>query len=138
MLQHEINLVSLMNQLEDWGFCASLEYKTDVILASLPPSYSGFIACYLMLGVNEPMKKLFHMLKAVAFWTVMVGAIIPSYTPDSPKKGIRVIRNYWLNSFRSIFLSPKYVIQIKCVRLDAGTRQEDEDWGEVKCWTHWT
>jgi hypothetical protein len=36
MLSHEINLVTLMKRLVDCGFPMSLEYNTDVILASLP------------------------------------------------------------------------------------------------------
>ena len=36
--------------------------------------------------MNEPMKKLFDMLKAVAFGSLMIDAIIPNYTPDSPEK----------------------------------------------------
>jgi hypothetical protein len=88
MLSHEINLVTLMKRLEDWGFPMSLEYNTDVILASLPPSYNGFIACYLMLGVKEPVRKLFAMLKAVGDGMLMLDApnVIPDYTPESPEK----------------------------------------------------
>jgi hypothetical protein len=37
MLTLEINLVTLMRRLKEWGFPMSLEYNTDLMLASLPP-----------------------------------------------------------------------------------------------------
>jgi hypothetical protein len=65
MLALEINLITLMRHLEDWGFHMSLEYNTNLFLASLPPSYNGFIVCYLMTGVHKPIRESFTMLTAM-------------------------------------------------------------------------
>jgi hypothetical protein len=65
MLALEINLITLMRHLEDWGFPMSLEYNTNFFLASLPPSYNGFIVCYLMMGVHKPIRESFIMLTAM-------------------------------------------------------------------------
>jgi hypothetical protein len=65
MHHHEAILVDLLRRLEFWGFPTPLEYNTDIILASLLPSYDDFIACYLMLRVLEPMKNIFDMLMKV-------------------------------------------------------------------------
>jgi hypothetical protein len=45
-MHHEAILVDLLRRLEFWGFPTPLEYNTDIILASLLPSYDDFIACY--------------------------------------------------------------------------------------------
>jgi hypothetical protein len=41
---------------------------------------------YLMLRVNELIKKLFGLLKAVVFGSFMIDAIIPNYSPDKLEK----------------------------------------------------
>jgi hypothetical protein len=62
MIEHKVRLLGLFKSLENLGFPTSLEYATDIVLSSLPPSYNGFKVCYLSMGVYKPLDELFDML----------------------------------------------------------------------------
>jgi gag-polypeptide of LTR copia-type len=56
-------MTSDVEQLEKLNSSLSKEFATDVILNSLPPSYSNFITNYHMLGMDKSLQELQGMLR---------------------------------------------------------------------------
>ena len=63
LIPHVIKMVGYTQSLEKLGFPLSQELATDVILASLPPSYGAFISNYHMHGMDKKVTELHGMLK---------------------------------------------------------------------------
>jgi gag-polypeptide of LTR copia-type len=59
---HMLRMTSDVEQLEKLNSPLSKEFATDVILNSLPPSYSNFIRNYHMLGMDKSLHELQGML----------------------------------------------------------------------------
>src|SRR3954468_1015001 len=51
--EHVIKVVGYAQRLNDLGFAIPTTLGTDIILASLPPSYNGFIMNYNMNGLDK-------------------------------------------------------------------------------------
>jgi hypothetical protein len=62
--QHMIKMVGYAQRLEKLGFPISKELGTDMVLASLPPSFGPFIMNYNMNGMDKTMTELHGMLKS--------------------------------------------------------------------------
>jgi gag-polypeptide of LTR copia-type len=62
---HMLHMTSDVEQLEKLNSPLSKEFATDVILNSLPPSYSNFIRNYHMLGMDKSLQELQGMLRIV-------------------------------------------------------------------------
>ena len=60
---HVIKMVGYAEMLSTLGFPIPGALGTDVLLASLPPSYSSFIMNYNMQGMDKNTNELFAMLK---------------------------------------------------------------------------
>jgi hypothetical protein len=60
---HVIKLHGYIQRLEALGVPFPMEFGTDLILKSLPPSYAAFVMNYNMHGMNKSLGKLFAMLK---------------------------------------------------------------------------
>ena len=60
-----IKLVGYAQRLSDLGFAIPATLDADIFLASLPPSYNGFIMNYNMNGLDKTTDELFAMLKTV-------------------------------------------------------------------------
>ena len=60
---HMLRMTSDVEQLEKLNSPLSKEFVTDVILNSLPPSYSNFIRNYYMLGMDKSLQELKGMLR---------------------------------------------------------------------------
>jgi gag-polypeptide of LTR copia-type len=60
---HMVRMTSDVEQLEKLNSPLSKEFVTDVILNSLPPSYSNFIRNYYMLGMDKSLQELQGMLR---------------------------------------------------------------------------
>ena len=58
-----IKLVGYEQRLSALGFAIPMTLGTDILLASLPPSYNGFIMNYNMNGLDKTTNELFAMLK---------------------------------------------------------------------------
>src|SRR4051812_33459979 len=58
-----IKLVGYAQKLSALGFAIPTTLGTDILLASLPPSYNGFIMDYNMNGLDKTTDELFAMLK---------------------------------------------------------------------------
>ena len=52
-----------VQRLEALGVPFPMEFGTDLILKSLPPSYAGFVMNFNMHGMNKTLGELFAMLK---------------------------------------------------------------------------
>src|SRR4051812_21505219 len=63
--EHVIKLVGYAQRLSALGFAIPTTLRTDILLASLPPSYNDFIMNYNMNGLDKNTDKLFAMLKIV-------------------------------------------------------------------------
>ena len=63
--EHVIKLVGYTQRLNALGFAIPTTLVTDILLASLPPSYNGFIMNYNMNGLDKTTYELFAMLKTV-------------------------------------------------------------------------
>ena len=61
--EHVIKLVGYAQRLSDLGFAIPATLGTDILLASLPPSYNSFIMNYNMNGLDKTTDELFSMLK---------------------------------------------------------------------------
>ena len=61
--EHVIKLVGYAQRLNALGFAIPTTLGTDILLASLPPSYNGFIMNYKMNGLYKTIDELFAMLK---------------------------------------------------------------------------
>ena len=61
--KHVIKLVGYAQRLNALGFAIPTTLGTDILLASLPPSYNGFIMNYNMNGLDKTTDELFAMLK---------------------------------------------------------------------------
>src|SRR3954464_13618770 len=61
--EHVIKLVGYAQRLNALGFFIPTTLGTDILLASLPPSYNGFIMNYNMNGIDKTTDELFAMLK---------------------------------------------------------------------------
>src|SRR3954466_9352285 len=61
--EHVIKLVGYVQRLNALGFAIPTTLGTDILLASLPPSYNGFIMNYNMNGLGKSTDELFAMLK---------------------------------------------------------------------------
>ena len=61
--EHVIKLVGYAQRLSALGFAIPTTLGTDILLASLPPSYNGFIMNYNMNGLKKTIDELFDMLK---------------------------------------------------------------------------
>src|SRR3954468_13352316 len=61
--KHVIKLVGYAQRLSALGFAIPSTLGTDILLASLPPSYNGFIMNYNMNGLDKTTDELFAMLK---------------------------------------------------------------------------
>ena len=61
--QHILKLAGYWQRLEALGLKFPAELATDLVLASLPVSYNGFIMNYNMNGMNKSVNELFNMLK---------------------------------------------------------------------------
>ena len=61
--QHILKLAGYWQRLEALGLKFPTELATDLVLASLPISYNGFIMNYNMNGMNKSVNELFNMLK---------------------------------------------------------------------------
>ena len=60
---HVIKLHGYVQRLEALGVPFPMEFETDLILKSLPPSYAGFVMNFNMHGMNKTLGELFAMLK---------------------------------------------------------------------------
>ena len=60
---HMLRLTSDVEQLEKLSAPLSKEFATDIILHSLPPSFSGFIMNFHMLGMDKSLQELQGMLR---------------------------------------------------------------------------
>ena len=63
MSEHVIKMFGYGTRLEALGFPIPAELSIDLVLASLPPSYSGFIMNYNMNGLEKTPNELLAMLK---------------------------------------------------------------------------
>src|SRR4051812_31285704 len=63
MSEHVIKLVGYTQRLSALGFVIPTTLGTHILLASLPPSYNGFIMNYNMNGIDKTTDELFSMLK---------------------------------------------------------------------------
>ena len=61
--EHVIKLVGYAQRLSALGFVIPMTLGTDVLLASRPPSYNGFIMNYKVNGLDKTIDELFAMLK---------------------------------------------------------------------------
>ena len=61
--EHVIKIAGYGTRLAALGFPIPQALGTDLTLASLPPSYSGFIMNYNMNGMDKDTNELFAMLK---------------------------------------------------------------------------
>src|SRR3954463_5045175 len=62
--EHVIKLVGYTQRLSALGFFIPMTLGTDILLASRPPSYNGFIINYKkMNGLDKTIDELFAMLK---------------------------------------------------------------------------
>ena len=61
--EHVIKLVGYAQRLSDLGFAIPATLGADILLASLPPSYNGFIMNYNMNGLDKTIDELFAKLK---------------------------------------------------------------------------
>jgi hypothetical protein len=61
--EHVIKLVGYAQRLSALGFVIPMTLGTDVLLASRPPSYNGFIMNNKMNGLDKTIDELFAMLK---------------------------------------------------------------------------
>src|SRR3954470_14750828 len=61
--EHVIKLVGYAQRLNALGFAIPTTLGIDILLASLPPSYNGFIMNYNMNGLDKTIDELFAMLK---------------------------------------------------------------------------
>ncbi|XP_078169206.1 uncharacterized protein LOC144563596 [Carex rostrata] len=60
---HMLRMTSDVEQLEKLNAPISKEFATDIILHSLPPSFSGFIMNFHMLGMDKSLQELQGMLR---------------------------------------------------------------------------
>jgi hypothetical protein len=60
---HVIKLQGYIQRLEALGVPFPVDFGTDMILKSLPPSFTGFVMNYNMHGMNKTLVELFAMLK---------------------------------------------------------------------------
>src|SRR3954467_13032363 len=58
-----IKLVGYVQRLSALGFVIPMTLGMDILLASRPPSYNGFIMNYKMNGLDKTIDELFSMLK---------------------------------------------------------------------------
>jgi hypothetical protein len=63
MSEHIVKLAGYVDRLASLEFGIPPTLGTDIVLASLPPSYNGFIMNYNMNGMEKSANKLFAMLK---------------------------------------------------------------------------
>ena len=63
--EHVIKLVGYTQRLSALGFAIPTTLGTDILLASLPPSYNSFIMNYNTNGLDKTTDELFAMLKTV-------------------------------------------------------------------------
>ena len=63
LIEHLIKLVGYTERLSALGFVIPMTLGTDILLASRPPSYNGFIMNYKMNGLDKTTDELFAMLK---------------------------------------------------------------------------
>src|SRR4051812_36642875 len=61
--EHVIKLVSYAHRLSALGFAIPTILGIDIVLASLPPSYNGFVMNYNLNGIDKTTDELFAMLK---------------------------------------------------------------------------
>src|SRR3954470_7860924 len=61
--EHVIKLVGYVHRLSALGFVIPMTLDTDILLASRPPSYNGFIMNYKTNGLDKTIDELFAMLK---------------------------------------------------------------------------
>ena len=61
--EHVIKLVGYGQRLSDLGFVIPMALGTDILLASRPPYYNGFIKNYKMNGLDKTTDELSAMLK---------------------------------------------------------------------------
>src|ERR1044072_8996241 len=61
--EHVIKIVGYAQRLSVHGFVIPMTLGTDILLASRPPSYNGFIMNYKMNGLDKTIDELFAMLK---------------------------------------------------------------------------
>ena len=61
--EHVIKLVGYAQRLSALGFMIPMTLGTDILLASRPPSYNGFIMNYNMNGLDKTIDELFAILK---------------------------------------------------------------------------
>ena len=63
MSEHVIKMFGYGTRLEALGFPIPAELSLDLVLASLPPSYNGFIMNYNMNGLEKTPNELLALLK---------------------------------------------------------------------------
>ena len=63
MSEHIVKLAGYVDRLASLEFGIPPTLGTDIVLASLPPSYDGFIMNYNMNGMEKSANELFAMLK---------------------------------------------------------------------------
>ena len=61
--EHVIKLVGYTQRLCALGFVIPMTLGNDILLASRPPSYNGFIMNYKMNGLDKTIDELFAILK---------------------------------------------------------------------------
>ena len=61
---HGIKMLGLINRLKDLGFSMDTELSTDLILQSLPDSFSQFVMNFNMNKIEVPLTELIKMLKS--------------------------------------------------------------------------
>jgi gag-polypeptide of LTR copia-type len=71
--EHVIKLVGYAQRLSALGFMIPMTLGTDILLASRPPSYNGFIMNYKMIGLDKTIDELFAMLD------ILLASRPPSY-----------------------------------------------------------
>ena len=62
---HVLKMIGYVENLERSGFPLSQELATDLVLQSLPQSYSQFVMNYNMNEIDKPLPELLSMLRTV-------------------------------------------------------------------------
>src|ERR1043165_3394919 len=71
--EHVIKLVGCAQRLSALGFLIPMTLGADILLASCPPFYNGFIMNYKMIGLDKTIDELFAMLD------ILLASRPPSY-----------------------------------------------------------
>jgi hypothetical protein len=118
MSEHIVKLAGYVDRLASLEFGIPPTLGTDIVLASLPPSYDGFIMNYIMNKMEKSANELFAMLKTAEAGmqknkeVLMVNKTV-SFKKGKSKKNLTTKKNtsviIRLCHSRSLFLSCLYI-----------------------------